>query len=79
LLKEEKLSARVHIYLVSKKNGSKQKETLINQAHEFTLKAGGTEISGFGAKGVSHERVKEALRSDGSLMVGCDIDFLPYY
>jgi len=76
-LKEKKLRALVHIYLISKEGGKKQKETLTHKAHDFEPKPSDMEILGFGIRGVSHERVKKALRSDGSLVLGCDIDFTP--
>lgn len=69
-LKEEPLRALVHIYLIHKASG--KKETLIKRPYEFDF----NEYPGFGAKGVRQERVKKALRSDGSLVVGCDIDLL---
>lgn len=73
--KDETLSALVHSYLIRKVGGGRKKvkETLINSPYEFNYS---TEFPDFGAVDISHDRVWEALRSDGSLVVGCDIDFL---
>jgi len=76
-LKKVKLTALIHIYFIRKVGDKKEKETLVNLPYVFELKPGDAKFPGYGVEGGSHAWVKEALRSDGSLVVGCDIDFFP--